>query len=295
MSELDISKFQLQTYPCPICGGRRNKNLYSIQVFNIVKCKTCGMTFVNPRISNEKIFDVYRHKYFCRNQDGYNDYESTASLRIQTFEKWYIDIEPYCIRKGFALDIGCAAGYFIDILQDNLWKAEGIELDHQMYGLLIKKGYSISNDPLEYFNSSRQYDLITMFDVIEHLPKLQKDFAKISSLLSSRGILALSTPNIDSLQHKLFRSRWFQFKPIEHLHYFSPKTIHRLAQDHGLSVEVMKKSGQYSNIPFIQDRLKHYGFNRLASIFSFLIKLFALEKLNWYADTGSIFVIFRKI
>ncbi len=295
MPKLDISRFQLQTYPCPICGAEKNKKLYLIQGFHIVKCKICEMTFVNPRISNEQIFDVYRHEYFDRNEDGYKGYEGIADLRIQTFEKWYRDIEPYYTHKGVALDIGCAAGYFLDILKENLWETEGIELDHRMRKLVIKKGYNVSNNPLEYFTSSRQYDLITMFDVIEHLPELQKDFAKISSLLSPQGVLALSTPNIDSFQHHLFRSRWFQFKPVEHLHYFSPRTLRRLAVDHGLSVELVKKSGQYSNIPFLRDRLQHYGFKKLGLIFDFFVKLFSLEKLNWYTDTGSIFVILRKI
>jgi 2-polyprenyl-3-methyl-5-hydroxy-6-metoxy-1,4-benzoquinol methylase len=295
MSELDISKFKLQKYPCPICEGKSNKKLYSIQGFNVVRCRACSMTFINPRICNEHIFDVYRHEYFHRYQDGYNGYESIADLRIQTFERWYKDIIPYCTKKGVALDIGCAAGYFLDILQDNRWETEGIELDRRMYKLLIQKGYAISNDPLEYFTSSHQYDLITMFDVIEHLPELQKDFAKISSLLSPEGILALSTPNIDSFQHRLLRSRWFQFKPVEHLYYFSFATLKRLAQDNGLCVEVVKKSGQYSNIPFIMDRLEHYGFHNLARLLSFFVNLFGLKKLNWYADTGSIFVVFRKI
>jgi len=253
------------------------------------------MTFVNPRISNEQLFDVYRYEYFHRDQNGYDDYESIADLRIQTFKKWYKDIIPYCRHQKFALDIGCAAGYFLDVLKENQWEIEGIELEHRMYSLLIEKGYNVSNDPLEYFTSSHQYDLITMFDVLEHLPELQRDFAKISNLLSPQGILALSTPNIDSFQHRLFRSRWFQFKPVEHLYYFSPSTLQRLAQDHGLHIEVIRKSGQYSNIPFIIDRLKHYGFNNLVSLFSFFVKLFSLENLNWYADTGSLFVILRKI
>ena len=266
------------------------------------------MTFVNPRIKNEQIFDVYRHEYFDRRQDGYSGYESIADLRIQTFEKWYRDIAPYCISEdslttlnattlyqGSALDIGCAAGYFLDILQTNHWQSEGIELDRRMYALLIEKGYDVSNEPLEHFTSLHQYNLITMFDVIEHLPELQKDFAKISSLLLPKGLLALSTPNIDSFQHRLFRNRWFQFKPIEHLYYFSPTTLTRLAAEHGLQVEFIQKSGQYSNIPFIVDRLKHYGFANLARLFIFLVKLLRLENLNWYADTGSIFVVFRKI
>jgi 2-polyprenyl-3-methyl-5-hydroxy-6-metoxy-1,4-benzoquinol methylase len=297
MSKLDISKLNLHKYQCPICDSENHKNLYFIQGFHIVQCKSCRMTFVNPRICNEQIFDVYRDEYFHRNQDGYNGYESIADLRIQTFKKWYKDIEPHCtakIHKRVALDIGCAAGYFLDILKENHWQIEAIELDCQMYASLIQNGYDVSNDPLEYFTSSHQYDLIAMFDVIEHLPELQKDFAKISSLLSPNGILAISTPNIDSFQHRLFRRRWFQFKPVEHLHYFSPLTIKRLAQEHGLSVEVMKKSGQYANMTFIIDRLNHYGFGVLASLFSFFAKLFAIERLTWYADSGSMFVILRK-
>ncbi len=294
MTKIDLSKLKLQAYPCPICGSHNHRKIYSIQGFAIVRCNSCSMTFVNPRICNEQIFDIYRYEYFQRRKDGYDNYQTIAHLRIQTFEKWYQDILPFCKSKGLALDIGCAAGYFLDVLKRDLWQTEGIELEEKMYQSLIKQGYKVSNQPLEDFVPSDQYDLITMFDVIEHLPELQADFAKLADMLSANGILVLATPNIDSFQSKVFGDRWFQFKPIEHLYYFSPRTLKHLAQKHGLYIESINKSGQYADIPFISDRLQRYGFKLLVNVFNLFVKLFRLKNFNWYADTGSIFVIMRK-
>jgi 2-polyprenyl-3-methyl-5-hydroxy-6-metoxy-1,4-benzoquinol methylase len=303
MTKLDLSKFKLQEYACPVCGNigdrQQHKKIFTIQGFKIVRCPVCTMTFVNPRICNEQIVDIYRFSYFQRRKDGYDNYESIAHLRIQTFEKWYGDILPFLKSKDFdklrALDIGCAAGYFLNVLEKQNWEAEGIELDQDMYQLLVKRGYKVSNVPLEEFTSPHQFDLITMFDVLEHLPALQDDFAKLSDLLLLQGLLVIATPNIDSTQRKMFGNRWFQFKPIEHLYYFSPVTIKKLAQKNGLRIEAILNSGQYADIPFISDRLKRYGFSFFARFLNALVKLLGLKNLNWYADTGSMFVVLRKI
>lgn len=100
---MNIYRYKLHEYSYPICGGVNYKKLYLIQGFDIVKCSACSMSFVNPRISNDYLFDIYRHEYFHRKQDGYNDYESIANLRIKTFEKWYRDLAPYCIKKILAV------------------------------------------------------------------------------------------------------------------------------------------------------------------------------------------------
>jgi hypothetical protein len=152
----------------------------------------------------------------------------------------------------------------------------------------------VYNTPIEYFTLEKRYDLISLFDVVEHLPNLHADFGKMVNLLEKNGILVLVTPNIQSLQRRIFGKRWFQFKPHEHISYFTPKTIQTLAQKHQLRIRLCQPSGQYADTTFILNRLNRYGFKWIAGPLSLALRIFGLKEKSWYADTGSMLVVLEK-
>jgi 2-polyprenyl-3-methyl-5-hydroxy-6-metoxy-1,4-benzoquinol methylase len=285
----------LQQNPCPVCDATRPQPAYQVKGFTIARCGACGMHYTNPRLPTDALYEIYRRDYFHSNKDGYEDYELSAHLRKKTFEKWYADIRPFLHRDtGKSLDIGCAAGYFMDVLKSDGWQPEGIELDESMRGTPRARGYQVFDQPLEFFTPTGTYDLITLFDVIEHLPGLKADVAKIAGMLSPQGCVALVTPDITSLQRKIFGARWFQFKPTEHIYYFSPDALRRVFAPHGLEVVLLKRAGQYADVSFLHRRLIKYGFTGLAKLFDATVRLFGLANRYWYADTGSMFVVLRK-
>jgi len=217
-NEIDIKKH----YPCPVCGGIKNKFYKGVRKFSIVRCLSCSMIYVNPRIANGYVYDLYRKEYFHRKEYGYENYELNEDLKRKTFSHWYKSIEKYICTLESALDIGCAAGYFLDILKNRGWKStEGIELDISMYNSLLRQGYNVDNKPLEFFRPCKKYDLITLFDVAEHLPHINTDFNVLLNILNDSGIIVMVTPNVNSVQRKIMGCHWFQFKPMEHIYYFS--------------------------------------------------------------------------
>lgn len=285
----------LASYPCPVCTGGNNKTLHTIKGFSIVECLSCSMVFVNPRIKNEKLYDIYTNEYFCNENNGYENYELTAHLRIKTFEKWYGEIESFLkINKGNALDIGCAAGYFLDVLKKKEWDVEGIELENKMLSFVRKKGYTVHDTPLEFFKTEKKYHLITLFDVLEHLPNLLSDIDKLSQLLDNNGSIALVTPDYGSTQRKLFGKKWFQLKPREHIQYFSHKTLQKAVEKSNLTLVHYSKSGQYADTNFLLNRLQRYGFSLPAKIFDIATTILGLKGKSWYAGTGSMLAILQK-
>ncbi len=286
---------ELTSYPCPVCAEKSTQILHRVKGFNIVRCRSCSMVYVNPRIPNNKLYTIYEDKYFHSADSFYEDYELTAALRVKTFNKWYLEICEYLkTTSGTALDIGCAAGYFLQVLQENGWNTEGIELEKEMRAHVIEKGFTVHGQPLEYFSSKKKYTLITLFDVIEHLPKLHDNIEKLTRLLDNNGSIALVTPDYNSFQRKLFGKRWFQLKPQEHIQYFTLETLRKAVEPHGLSIVHHSVSGQYADTSFLHNRLKRYGFKRIARIFNACISLFGLSKKSWYADTGSMLIILQK-
>jgi 2-polyprenyl-3-methyl-5-hydroxy-6-metoxy-1,4-benzoquinol methylase len=258
------------------------------------------MVYVNPRIVTDDLFEIYRNEYFNRGrrsvESGYENYELNAGLRIKTFNKWYAEVRRFLpASHAAALDIGCAAGYFLEVLKKDGWKnIEAIELDPGMLQGLKSRGYRVLDIPLEQFAPTRRYGLITLFDVLEHLPELNQDFAKLSAMLDDNGIIALVTPDFGSFQRKLFGRRWFQFKPREHIYYFTEKTLKTLAARHGLSVVHLAASGQYADYSFLHNRLANYRFKLLDRAFVAMCTLCKLTNRSWYMDTGSLFAVLRK-
>jgi len=287
--------FKKKEYPCGICGANDTTHLYTLKDFTVVRCKSCGFVYVNPRIANEELSTLYSSDYFRNHDFGYLDYEATAYLRKKSFERWYKNIKPFLAReKGNALDIGCASGYFLEVLQNDGWKVEGIELDPRTIEVLKTKNIPAYTNTFDTFQSDKKYHLITLFDVLEHLPDIEDTFKRLSSLLHPDGAIALITPNADSFQHKLFGKRWFQLKPVEHIHYFSPSTLQRAVAPHNLKVTTIMKGGQYADVNFILNRLQQYHYKGLYKFFSFIFKSFGLHNACFYTDTGSLFAIIKK-
>lgn len=300
MATSDISPEKFSKCACPVCLADAPVPECRVKGFNLARCTNCGMVYVNPRLKDDIILDIYKKDYFIKkdysfSDFGYGNYDLTAGLRDKTFLRWYEAALPLLsIQKGGALDVGCATGRFLSILQNKGWEVSGLELDVDMCNRLIERGFHVKNIPLEECGPSGQYDLITLFDVIEHVTHLHACFEKLARMLSGRGSIVMVTPNIDSFQRKLFGNKWFQFKPWEHISYFSPKTMHHVADKFGLKIVHVQKCGQYADMSFVHHRLLRYGFTRTAAAFKLFLSLPGLKDLALYLGTGSMLIVMQK-
>jgi 2-polyprenyl-3-methyl-5-hydroxy-6-metoxy-1,4-benzoquinol methylase len=280
-----------EAYNCALCGEKKHDALYTIKGFNLVQCSQCEFVFVNPRISNEDLPKIYKSNYFNNQDFGYTGYKENEALRKRNFKRWLNDITPYIKEKGNALDIGCASGDFLEILREKSWNIEGIELDPAMFDELKSKKIEFFPDVFDKFNSTKKYDLITLFDVMEHLPDIHGSLTRLKSLLSEDGSIALLTPDYGSSQRKLFGKKWFQFKPVEHIHYFSEKTLAKALSKHDLEIKKMIKPGQYADADFLNSRLDRYGFKTTATLSRKVLSMFGMNDQAWYMDTGSLLAV----
>ncbi len=290
-------KAELKYFPCSVCGSEQYNLLYNVKGFDTVQCKKCEFVFVNPRVGNNDLYKMYSDNYFTNQNEGYGyqNYELTSHLRSKTFQKWIEGIEPYLSKgKGLILDIGCASGTFLELMREKGWDVEAIELDKQMVEKLKGKNIKVFEKPFEEFTSDKKYQLITMFDVLEHIPDLKTTFEKLHELLDKDGIVVLITPDFSSTQRKVFGKKWFQYKPQEHIQYFTPATLAKAIEPYGLTLVHTSPSGQYADTGFLFDRLNRYNFKFLKTMATAFVNVFRLKNKYWYLDTGSLFAVIRK-
>lgn len=300
MPASEISPADLLACPCPVCGSENRTPQFKVKGFQIVSCNDCSLVYVHPRLTNEAIFRIYSKNYFRKpdynfNDFGYGNYDLTARLRDKTFQRWYHEFLPALkSKKGKALDVGCATGRFLNILKTEGWNAEGIELDQDTHPDLQARGFKVHSTPIESMPSDQRFDLITLFDVVEHITDLHGCFRNLGRMLEKDGSVVIVTPQIDSRQSRLFGKKWFQFKPWEHIVYFSPKTLGKIADEHGFRIVQVSPCGQYADMSFIHHRLQRYQFHRLSAIFGKILLLPGLRDWALYMSTGSMLVVLQR-
>ena len=160
--------------------------------------------------------------------------------------------------KGYLLDIGCATGFFLDEAKQ-YFDVVGIEISK------FATEYSRNEFMLEIFDKpleecefeSNQFDVITLWDTIEHLDKPKQTLLEVKRILKNSSLLVLQTGNVDSIMAKLSGKRWHLYTPPEHLYYFSKKTLENLLTKTGFFIKEINYEWSYFSMAFLFDRLYH--------------------------------------
>ncbi len=208
----------------------------------IVKCKKCGLAFENPRIKNELIVESYKEA-----EDEL--YTQGAEGREHTFAKCAKDISQKRKPPGKLLDVGCAAGFFVKEANKAGWDAVGIEpckwlVDWGKENLQQDLRFGTLGEGVFEDNS---FDVLTMWDVLEHVPDPKKELEECYRVLKPGGLFVVNYPDFGSVLAKISGRHWW-FLLSNHIYYFTPKTIKMYLENAGFEVETMKMHWQ--TLPF---------------------------------------------
>jgi 2-polyprenyl-3-methyl-5-hydroxy-6-metoxy-1,4-benzoquinol methylase len=233
---------------CIVCDGSSFSGLFNN---TLLKCEGCGFITTNQVISDEKLLEIYAENYF--KGDEYLDYvREKKSLQFNFLKRLnYIMKKTDRVRFDSVLEIGCAYGFFAEILTKkfpcNFFKGIDIAESAVLYGREILKQNLDSANYLNY-NSNRKYSDVFMWDVIEHLREPQKVIEKISNELITGGKLYITTGDISSLVPKIQKNKWRMIHPPSHLHYFSAATLKNLLSKNGFIMDSVSYPPVYRSI-----------------------------------------------
>lgn len=219
---------------CPGCSGLRFHVLPKYYEHHLYQCRYCKLVFSYVIPEDKKLEEHYE-------QYGRNDYRSPITTkRYRELLKWF---EVYR-GNGRILDLGCGTGYFLEEALDLKWEAHGIEISQKARNLCREKGIQMVGSVLdEAIQSNMQYDVITAFEVIEHLSHPEEEFKKLAELVRKGGMLYLTTPNFNSLNRRILNEKWDALCFPEHLSYFSKTSLDSLLSLYGFSRLSLKTEG----------------------------------------------------
>lgn len=268
-------------FECPFCGGREGRVVVPASRtpsrLSVVRCAGCDLIFAHPRPSSLHLESRYTADYFrtpTPNDGGYEDYRGDEPLIRKTFLRrlpLFQSPSSASSEKKALLDVGCATGIFLDLMARRGWDVHGVDVSEYAAAAARGRGVSILGRRLDDVEGSRpRFDVITLWDVIEHLENPLAALARCYALLRPGGRLVLTTPDASSGLARLLGRRWLGFRPVgEHVFFFGKKTIRAHVEKVGFRVLRVAPVGKYFNPERLLTRLCYYTrlfrlFERLA-------------------------------
>ncbi|MDD5309229.1 MAG: class I SAM-dependent methyltransferase [Deltaproteobacteria bacterium] len=291
-----MSDPRLQPVACNLCGRDDCSVRYSVNGMRLVRCNACGLSYFNPRLADEDIARIYRGDYFCNGSIrsrsgpiyGYQDYLGDKRNIQQDFSR-KIDSIRGQVRRGRVLEIGCAFGFFLELMRAEGWRTEGIEPNpgaaayaSSVLGLDVGEGSFMDRD-----YGSETYELVAMFDVVEHLVDPKAALLRIHRILKADGLLVLSTVDIDSLVARALGPKWEDIRRSRcHLWMFSKKTMSRMLRECGFEILDVSSYGKVFEVGFALRRAAPYNpvlFNALLVA----ARSLGIDRMNVHVDIRS--------
>lgn len=229
---------------CNLCGGGGFARLFEKDGFSVLRCRGCGLVFTHPIPDEESLRAIYGRDYF---EGGlYRSYADEAASRGPDYQKW---LRWFARATGLArgrwLDIGCATGSFLSAARDSGWEVRGVDISAYCVGEAGRRGHDVRLGTARRLPPEwKDFDVISMWDTVEHLPDPSGDIAAAASRLRPGGWFVVSTGDISSLAARLLGRRWWLMLPPVHLYFFSRETLEGVLRKAGLAPVAVKRFGR---------------------------------------------------
>ena len=225
---------------CYLCGSTSCSRIHDAIRYGLsprpFRCDQCGFVFIHPRMSPEEEREFYDIKYRSNYEDQkpedlWNESYPEAEKRVFRFTSLFSV-------NAHLLEIGCASGFFLDAVKDNVKSVTGIELTKEYVKYARGRGIEVKESLEEI--PAESCDLIFMFHVLEHILDPIEFLKEVMKKLSPGGKLIIEVPNVDDIlisTYKINKHLDFYWE-IAHNYYFSKTTLGKVMESAGYRYEI---------------------------------------------------------
>jgi 2-polyprenyl-3-methyl-5-hydroxy-6-metoxy-1,4-benzoquinol methylase len=243
------------TLPCPSGrSGHEGIFVFRKEKWSFFRCRTCQHLWTDPLPTPEELRAYYDQGYFQgdTSRRGYADYDKDKEGAVPYLTRLLMRIAIEKPQKGRMLDIGAATGFFMRLAEQQGWKTSGVELSEYAARLAQERGLEMKQGTFEAHAAElRNFDAVTMWDLVEHLPDPFAFFKLLPATLAPGGVVAFATPQSDSFFARLMGRWWTMLAPPQHLHYFSRQSIQDCLEDAGFELVRVEWFGKEFTISYI--------------------------------------------
>ncbi len=210
--------------------------LYQKENFAVVTCNRCDFQFIPPYYRKKIEYTQYKNEAVTQAVRQGNNWIKIQRHKLRL--KWIKKFKS----SGTLFDLGAGWGHFMLAAKEEGYSIYGIEIAEQPYRYCVED-LKLPVDHIDFFkmDPTKKFDVITLWDVLEHIDQADTFVEKIAELTAPGGYLVLQVPQIDSYFAKRHKDQW-KMMGLDHVNYFSRNTIKKLLERHGFEVEAYKSS-----------------------------------------------------
>jgi 2-polyprenyl-3-methyl-5-hydroxy-6-metoxy-1,4-benzoquinol methylase len=254
---------------CPACGSSRREVRLERFGRKVMQCLDCDLGYMDAFPSD--VGDVYSHTGYLESQEL--NYLSNVDYRKRRFAIERLEIIRRHLGRPASsarlLDVGCGTGWFLEVAKEHGYMVSGVEIGKELAQFTAKKlGATIHTVPLTELPTTEVFDVITLFDVLEHVSYPRVVLKSLREHLKPGGIGVIFTPNLDSVGITLLRELSSLIMPAEHLFYFTPRSLRRMIEETPLDIVDFQTKGM--DIPDLYSYFRDVAGNQ--SVADFLLE-----------------------
>ncbi|TVZ56391.1 methyltransferase family protein [Lutibacter sp. Hel_I_33_5] len=226
------------------------ENKLNINLDSYLTCKDYTVSNTSFQVQKNKEYELLVTQPIPKNLEDYyksEDYISHTDSKKSLTDILYQTVKNYTLKKKISLlnsfktdnkkvlDFGAGTGDFLGACKNNNWEVFGVEPNLKAREIAAKKGITILSDISELKNI--QFDVITLWHVLEHVEKLEETILRLKELLTQNGVLIIAVPNYKSYDANHYKEFWAAYDVPRHLWHFSQTSISKIFSEFSMNVE----------------------------------------------------------
>ncbi len=237
--------------------------------FDLVRCDSCGLTYLNPQPSEENLNIYYSGSYSANSVDNLREIITPGSFKAKVFRLMYFNLYEHIavelnkfkkLQKDIKLlDVGCGNGGFLYFMKESEGvKGHGVEMSKNAAEFATNEiGVTVFNNTFLKAEVVDKYDIVTAFHYFEHELYPNEVLQKLHKIVKKDGVLLLELPNVNSIGFKLFGKYWPSLDIPRHVFHYTPETLTKILNKNGFEV---KKIVKYPRVSFVDSVANRFGF-----------------------------------